>query len=199
MDKIKIVYIDDDLDSNISKYLAREYQPESFQKEYDEICFTSTEGYDCLINNQQVKEANIVLIDSKLFENDRVSSGKFSGEEFKMIIKKIFPFIEVIVITQNELEEDYGTISKYRGDCEESPQQYYAMKLKDVLDDAIRNIIIYRSIASKLKLNEGIDKVLIEKITSSLEGTSQYDELKTKDIDDIIMAFKELQRNIDEK
>lgn len=199
MDKIQIVYVDDDLDSNISRYLAKEYQHVDFEKTYDELCFKSADGYDSLISNQLIKEANIILIDSKLFENDRAASGKFSGEEFKMILKKVFPFIEVIVITQNELEADYGTIPKFKGGSEETPQQYYAIKLKAVLDNSIQNINIYRNIAHKLKSNEGIDKVLIEKIMSSLDGVSQYDELTTKDIDDIILVFKELQRDIDEK
>lgn len=199
MNKINIVYVDDDLDSNISRYLVREYQPLNFDKKYDEIHFISEEGYESLINNQIIKEANIVLIDSKLFENDRVSTGKFSGEEFKMILKKIFPFIEVIVITQNELEEEYGTISKFRGGAEEPPLEYYGDKLKKALDYSVINVNIYRNIADKLKLNEGIDKVLIEKIMNSLDGSSQYEELTTDDIDDIINAFKELQRDIDEK
>lgn len=199
MDEIKIVYVDDELDHSISKYLAKEYKHETFKEQYDEISFKSADGYDSLINNHLIKEANIILIDSKLFENDRVSSGKFSGEEFKMILKKIYPFIEVIVITQNELADDYGTVSKYRGDSDGTPQQYYSIKLKSVLDEAIKNINIYRNIANKLKLNDGIDKVLIEKIMSSLEGSSKYEELTTKDIDDIIIAFKEIQRSIDEE
>ncbi|HWO76230.1 MAG TPA: hypothetical protein VNM69_10100 [Bacillus sp. (in: firmicutes)] len=199
MDKINIVYVDDEPDINISKYLNKEYDHDQFIIEYDEVCFKSEEGYDSLINNPLIKGANIILIDSKLFENDSAVTGKFSGEEFKMILKKMFPFIEVLVITQNDLGEDYGTIQKYRRDVKETPQQYYAMILKKVLDDAIQNIIIYRNIANKLKENEGIDKVLIEKIMSSLDGTSQYDELTTKDIDDIISAFRELKRDIDGK
>lgn len=199
MNKVNIVYIDDDLDSNISRYLVREYQPLDYEKKYDEVRFISEEGYESLINNQLIKEANIILIDSKLFENERVSTGKFSGEEFKMILKKIFPFIEVIVITQNELEEDYGTISKFKGGAGEAPLKYYADKLKKALDYSVKNINIYRNIADKLKLNEGIDKVLIEKIMNSLEGSSQYEELTTEDINNIIEAFKALQRDIDEK
>lgn len=196
MDKINIVYVDDDLDANISKFLALDYQHKNFLKDYNEVSFNSLEGYDSLINNTLIKEANIILIDSKLFENDSASSGKFSGEEFKMILKKMFPFIEVLVITQNDLEEDYGTIQKYRSGLKETPEQYYGMKLKKALDEAIQNINIYRNIANKLKDNEGIDKVLIEKILSSLEGIPQYDELTTKDIDEIITVFKELQRDI---
>lgn len=199
MDKIKIVYVDDKVDSDISRYLVRKYQHKDFEKEYEEIKFNSTEGYESLINNPIIKEANIILIDSKLFQNHTVSTGKFSGEEFKMILRKVFPFIEVIVITQNELEDNYGTISKHKGEGDGDPQEYYAAKLKKVLDDAIQNIYIYRNIANRLKTNDGIDKALIEKIVNSLDGTAQYDELTTNDIDEIIIAFKELQRNIDEK
>lgn len=199
MDKVKIIYVDDDVDSNISRYLVKEYHHIDFEKEYEEVRFNSAEGYDSLINNQLIKEANIILIDSKLFENGKVDTGKFTGEEFKMILKKVFPFIEVIVITQNELEEDYGTIKKYREGVKVTPQQFYDIKLKIALDTAIQNIQIYRNIANKLKENEGIDKVLIEKIMNSLDGSAQYDELTTKDIDEIILAFKELQGNIDGK
>lgn len=199
MDKINLVYVDDEVDSNISRYLVKEYKHENFIIQYDEITFKSAEGYDALIADPLVIEANIILIDSRLFENDRVDAGKFSGEEFKMILKKVFPFIEVIVITQNDLEEDYGVILKYKGNSLETPQKYYAKQLKGELDKAISNITIYRKIAIKLKLNEGIDKVLIEKIISSLDGMSTYDELTTKDIDEIILAFRELQGEIDEK
>lgn len=197
MDKIRIVYIDDNVDVYLSEYLEKEYNHDNFL--YKEISFNSEDGYDCLIDDPRIKEANIVIIDSKLFENDRAVNGKFTGEEFKMILKKIFPFIEVIVITQNELDEDYGTLSKYRGDCGDTFQKYYAMNLKAVLDDSIKNINVYRNIVNKLKNNDGIDKVLIEKITSSLEGLSQYDELTTRDIDNIINAFKEIQEEVDEK
>ncbi|MGG7162966.1 hypothetical protein [Clostridium ihumii] len=199
MDKIKIVYVDDKLDTNISRYIAREYKFEGIEKIYEEISFNNENGYDSLISNEIIKEANIILIDSKLFENDTVSSGKFSGEEFKMILKKIFPFIEVIVITQNELEEEYGTISKFKGVTYNSPKEYYENNLKRVLDDAVKNVKIYRNIANKLKSNEGIDKVLTEKIINSLEGSSKYDELTTSDIDNIIAAFKEIERDINEK
>ncbi|EOU2045944.1 hypothetical protein QTH50_04850 [Clostridium perfringens] len=199
MNKINIIYVDDELDVNISKYIRKTYNYKEFEKVYNEITFEAEKGYESLLNNKLVKEANIILIDSKLFENDRVSNGKFSGEEFKMILKKVFPFIEVIVITQNELEEEYGTVSKYKFDVDISADKYYSDNLKKELDTAANNVFIYRNIAKKLKCNEGIDKVLIEKIVNSLDGDSKYDELTKDDIDNIIEAFKELQRGINER
>lgn len=56
----------------------------------------------------------MIFIDSQLFQNNTASNGKYTGEQFKLILKKIFPYIEVIVITQNEIPEEFtSTIAKY--------------------------------------------------------------------------------------
>lgn len=198
MEVMNIVYVDDDLDFNISRYLSENYKHEKFKINYREFQFEIEGGYDNLINTHYISEANIILIDSKLFENDQVKKGKFTGEEFKIILKKIFPFIEVIVITQNDLSEDYGTISKYRATETINPLKYYNIQLKENLNKAIRNIEIYRNIAQKLKSNEEIDKLLIEKILNSLDGYVSYDELNSSDIDEIISLFKEMENKINE-
>ena len=195
MNKINLVYVDDDRDQNISIYLAEEYCYPKYDICYEEISFDNRKGYESLINDSRIKEANIILIDSKLFENGRVSGGKFTGEEFKIILKKTLPFIEVIVITQNEIEKDYGILLKYRENKSQEPNQYYAGKLKKALNQAVENVCIYRNISEKLKKNEDIDKMLVERIINSLDGYSLYEELTVKDIDEIITVFKELQRN----
>jgi hypothetical protein len=199
MDDIRIVYVDDDLDLNISRYLKNQYKIENFNIEYNEVAFDTSKDYDYLISNPLISFSNIIIIDSKLFENNKAILGKFSGEEFKVILRKVFPFIEVIVVTQNEIEDDCGIIPKYRTGTKETSQQYYDRCLKLMIDNAAKNVCIYRRLADKLKANEVIDKVLSEKILSSLDGLSQYDELTTEDIDNIIGAFKEIQVSLDEK
>jgi hypothetical protein len=199
VDGVKIVYIDDDLDIGISKYLKREYLFQNQVPEYHEIEFNDEEGYESLINNPKIKESNIVLIDSKLFRNYEVVGTKFSGEEFKIILKNVYPFIEVIVITQNDTEEDFGTISKYRKSFPGTQEEYYEENLQPLLNEAVDKIKKYRNIANKLKLNEGIAKVTIERVMNSLDGENQYEELTTRDIDNLIAEFKEMQRSIDEE
>lgn len=196
MKEIRMVYIDDNLDISISKYLNKDYKNDKFKLIYEEVVFGNNDSYEDLIQNTKVNEANIILIDSKLFENNNAKSGKFSGEEFKMILKKVFPFIEVIVITQNDLKEEYGTIQKYKKCESETATEFYNKDLRKYIDYSIKNICIYRNIADKLKLNNGIDKALIEKILNSLEGKEAYDELKKNDIDEIIKLFNELQENL---
>lgn len=199
MDEIKIVYVDDNVDSSISKYLAEDYNHKNFKKNYNEITFDNKNGYESLINNEKIKEANIIVIDSRLFENNIASKGKFSGEEFKIILKKIFPFIEVIVISQEPPNEYYGMINKYQKNSTQTAQQYYEAKLKSALDSAIENIEIYRNISNKLKKSKSIDEVLIQRIMDSLDGSAKYETLTSKDIDNIITAFEEIQRGISEQ
>lgn len=195
MDTIKMIYIDDSPDISLSKYLDK-FRSGLCQFDYSDIEFNSEEGYESLINNTEVRTANIIFIDSKLFEN-RNTNGKFTGEEFKIILKKHLPFIEVIVITQNEVEEEYETIAKYDSRSDKTAQEYYDSILPELIDHAVKNIFEYRKIASRMKENTIWEDVMIEKIENSLEGKDVYDELTKTDIDHIIGIFQELQGKVD--
>lgn len=67
-----------------------------------------------------------------------------------------------------------------------------------MLDEAIKNISIYRKIGEKFNTNVSWDNVIQEKIINALKGTAPYDELTKTDIDTVIALFKELQENINE-
>ena len=113
MEKFNILYIDDNPEPSLGKYLDREYKNSEYETKYSELKFDPENGYESLIRDPKVQSANIIFIDSKLFENRTARNGKFSGEEFKIILRKYYPFIEVVVITQNEPDLKVGTISKY--------------------------------------------------------------------------------------
>ena len=194
MKEIKIVYIDDKPDPSLSRYLDTEFSSDRFIKVYEEILFNPADGYESLIKNPVVQSANIIVIDSMLFENSGTVSGKFSGEEFKIILKKYYPFIEVIVITQNEPEAAMGTIPKYSDSYNTSASEYYGRVLPELIHNAYANIQRYFSIADKLSGNSSLDKYLVEKVVSSLNGSSLYDELTKSDIDSLISAFQRIER-----
>ena len=196
MEDIRILYIDDSPDPVLAKYLDK-YTREGCRIEYSDIEFKPDDGYEILIQDSQVRSANIILIDSRLFENRTAEVGKFSGEEFKIILKKYFPFIEVIVVTQNDVDGDYETIAKFDSRDALTPEEYYGQKLSGLLDKAIRNICEFRKIAMELEENTRWESVLVEKITNSLKGYGMYDELTKHDIDQVIVAFKELQERLD--
>ena len=196
METLKLLYIDDHPETSLSKYLDK-YKSPSCEIEYSDIEFKPDEGYESLINNSDVKSANIIFIDSKLFENRNAIAGKFTGEEFKIILKKYFPFIEVIVITQNEIAPGYETISKYDPKSRMTPEEYYDKELPVLLEQCVRNIFEVRKINSELQKNTSWEKVMVEKIVNSVNGQGKFDEFTKKDIDDVIKMFQELQIKVE--
>lgn len=193
---LKILYIDDSPEPALTKYLDK-YKHAACEFDYSDIKFNPDEGYERLINDSKVKSSNIIFVDSRLFENRNAITGKFTGEEFKIILKKYFPFIEVIVITQNDVEEGYETISKYDSKSGQSADEYYGEIIPPILEQAVKNIFEFRKIASEMEKNTRWEKVMIEKIVNSINGQGVFDELTKNDIDEVIEMFQELQEKID--
>ena len=192
-ESIRLVYIDDDREEALSAYLDDSYRNEVCDIHYDEVSFQGERNYEDLLQNPVVISANVILIDSLLFENDqRLCTGKFSGEEFRMILRKIFPFIEVLVISQNGENMDYDIIPKYQSGGAESSTEYYDRVLKAQLDERIERVRTFRNISQKLEFNTGIDKFLVEKTMNSLNGITEYDGISKADVDALIEAFQSL-------
>lgn len=192
-EKINLVYIDDDRDEAISAYLEEDYKSDRYDVEYTEVEFEGEKGYESLLDSPTVASANVILIDSKLFENDNIQcKGKFSGEEFRMILRKVFPFIEVLVISQNGENKDFEIIPKYRSGSSETPKEYYERVLKRKIDGSIQRVITFRNISKKLESNKGIEKLLVEKAMDSLNGINDYEDLSKEDIDQLITAFQSI-------
>lgn len=189
MSEIKILYVDDVIDISLSRYLVNKYK-----NNYSEYRFDCSKSYEELLKSKEVQESNIIIIDSRLFE-DRDAKNKYTGEQFKIILKKLFPFIEVIVITQNQVTEK-NTLKKYNSSKINSADEYYESVLAPKIAALSIDINEFRSIAEKLSPVK-YDKVLVENIKQSLEGINEYDQLKSSDIDSLIKAFKELQEKID--
>ena len=195
MTTLKMLYIDDKPEPALSKYLDK-YHSTACEFDYSDITFNPDDGYESLICNPEVTNSNIIFIDSALFDRN-TKTGKFTGEEFKIILKKKFPFIEVIVITQNEVNAEYETISKYDSNSGKTPEEYYGEKLPMLLEQSIRNIFEVRKIVSEMEKNASWEKVMIEKIINSVNGQGTFDELSKSDIDNVIGLFRELQEKID--
>ena len=193
MDKYSVVYIDDSPDTNLTWYLDKEFHNDDYEIICSEIRYNPEEGYESLLTNPKVRSANIILVDSWLFENRTATGGKFTGEEFKLILKKLFPFIEVIVITQNDASGEIDKIAKYDGNFVQSATEYYSSVLPQSFNAAVANIKQYWLLSEIVKQNDIWEEVLKNKVIAALSGTSTYDELKKTDIDNLISAFKEIQ------
>jgi len=201
MVEIKIVYIDDNLDEQISEYIKEKYctiaytgknPAQTVQKSYDEVTFESSQGYKNLLYDIRARSANVILIDNKLFTEDGAAQGKFSGKQFKVISRKLLPFVVVLVISQDLVVTGDNIIKKFSGKNIGDSTSYYEENLGCMLDVAIEEVLEYMSLAEDLNKSADVEKVLIEKIAQSLKGEDSYDSLTKADIDLLISSFKEL-------
>ena len=197
MEQIRILYIDDKPDPNLDEYFDRYYKIDEYEKVYEIIQFDPNNGYESLLQDSKVQSANIIFVDSRLFENKTAVSGKFTGEEFKLVLQKFYPFIEVIVITQNGKDPDIDMIEKFKYESGyQYAWQYYSNEIPKCINNAIKRIKQYRILASRINQNDSWEKLLKEKVLDTLEGTNIYDSLTKSDIDELINAFKLIQERI---
>lgn len=193
---INLLYIDDEPDITISEYLDT-YVSDKSNIIYKELTFKNNDTYETLINNIEVKKADVIIIDLRLFENSNVIT-KFSGEEFKMILKKIFPYKEVLVVTQNYIKDGMGTLSKFDSKTALNKKNFYDLSWRPKIEEMIENVLIFYNLSSEMNLNQGIDKNLVNEIYKSLEGSSEYSCLTKDDIDKLIISFETLRKKYHE-
>ena len=192
MEEFSLVYIDDTPDTILGRYLDglnAIYAQKGYTIKYSEILFKAEDDYNSLLKDERVQTANILIIDSMLFENKTAKDGKF-------VLQKFYPFIEVIVISQNDLDPGISMIPKYVKNLQETGRDYYARIIPPYIDAAINNVLQYRILAKKMGDNESWETVLKEKVLGTLRGTQTYDELTKEDIDILIRAFKEIKESI---
>lgn len=198
--KINIVYIDDINDEILSRYMTKCYCTTPFyrldktkiEKNYKEVPFCGDEGYEALLKDPIVKAANVILIDNHLFEERTVGTGRFSGKQFKIIFRKIFPYVGVIIITQDETLSGENIIRKFSGRNGENSNQYYEEYLAPCLDRAIEEVLDFEDLADDLIQSTDVEKILIDRVLNSLQGDDSYDALSKSDIDELICSFREI-------
>lgn len=193
MENINILYIDDNIDPHITKFLDSSIDITDVSISTNEYKFNiESDTYKTILENEEIKKADIILIDSRLFENSHTGVSKISGEEIKIIITKFFPFKNIIVISQNGTNESLGILGKYKHSKDLSPKEYYDSEWKNIIEKSIKEILIIRKINSQLNDNENIETIVKEKIENSIAGISQYEELSKDDIDNCIKTFLEI-------
>lgn len=197
-DTIALLYIDDRPETSLARYLDQEYSHEKHTTQYSDLLFKPQDGYESLLNNAKVKSADVIFVDSRLFENRTAVQGKFTGEEFKFVLKKISPYKEVIVITQNGVDGEIDMIAKYDTNSDKTSTEYYNERLKSKIDASIANIDQYWLLYEKMNGNNNWDAVLKDKVIATLTGSDVYDELTKTDINTLVLAFKEIQEKLND-
>ena len=201
--QIKLIYVDDKLDPLLVDYLY-DFRKDDIIIVYNEIQFdSSSRNYESLLTDSRVLESDIIVIDSKLFENEYAESGsKFTGQEFKLVLRILNPFIKVIVITQNRDLANYGVLNKFatsKGNAsQDNANDFYNKSLKPTIEE---EIVEMRRIGEELELNKGAydGSLIVEKTQNLLNKITSYRELTDEKIDELIdIIKKEVLENRDE-
>lgn len=204
--KLTILYIDDSPDPWLSSYLKNyvEKNNASISKlncslAYEECPFDSSISPLEFLYKDQVINADIFIIDSRLFENqtELKQHKRYKGEELELLLRKVRPFTEVIVISQKAISAKQNIISKYSAGLDDDPRKcidFYDKNLK--LDDKIRSIIGIRTALNRFLRNTVWSSALRKKIQESISYIPHYDELSPSDIDRLIEAFQKIERKI---
>ncbi|WP_455938547.1 hypothetical protein [Gemella morbillorum] len=179
----------------VSAYL-NSYSKDDVTYNYTEFRFEIEHSYVNLLEHKDVQNADILFLDSMLFENRNVGDNKISGEELGLIIKKIFPFKEIIVITQYQEKIGYSALRKYNSStypCGDSTSFFRNNWEKEIVK-ATKNITLNRNILNNISSKHYVEKYLFEKMENSINGTSNYDDLTKEDVDSLIDAFEEMRK-----
>lgn len=198
MDTINMVYVDDKLDLYVSEYLTLLSSDEYLYKK-EEIEFSKEDSYESMLSIEEIRTADILFLDSMLFENNGVNGNKLSGEELGFIIKKIFPYKEILVITQYQNNSEFSSLKKYNSNTfGPSPSEFFKQYWEDTILQASHNIVQNRRILEKLSSENHVDKMLLEKLESTMSGQVDYENLTKKDVDKLIESFEEMRKVYDE-
>lgn len=194
MDTINMVYVDDKLDLYVSEYLTLLSSDEYLYKK-EEIEFSKEDSYESMLSIEEIRTADILFLDSMLFENNGVNGNKLSGEELGFIIKKIFPYKEILVITQYQNNSEFSSLKKYNSNTfGASPSEFFKQYWEDTILQASHNIVQNRRILEKLSSENHVDKFLLEKLESTMSGQVDYENLTKKDIDKLIESFEGMRK-----
>lgn len=186
---IEITYVDNENDLFLSDYLVT-YKVSNIKVKYNEIIFGQEYDYDCLMNHDDFKNSDIIIIDSRLYKNNNTRGNNCTGEALELLLRVRSPYVEVIVVTQNYVSENSATLKKASGGS--NYEKHYNDNLKPFLDYFVKRAAEYRKIKEKIS-KENFDKFIFERIGDFLNHDDVY-SLSSKDIDKIIQHLNNISK-----
>lgn len=187
---IEITYVDNENDLFLSDYLVT-YKVSNIKVKYNEIIFGQEYDYDCLMNHDDFKNSDIIIIDSRLYKNNNTRGNNCTGEALELLLRVRSPYVEVIVVTQNYVSENSATLKKAVG--WDTHEKYYKDNLKPLLDHFVKRVVEHKNKIKEEINKKNLDKASLERIEDLLNHNDSY-RLTSKDIDEIIRHFNNISK-----
>lgn len=204
MNKINILYVDDKPESQLVRYLKKfvETHNEGYELFFNQLNFKCNYTIESFFQNAKVIDADIIVLDSQLYEHSSCKTPRIHGEELHILICENFCFKQVVVLSQykENIGEKYGIIPKYksRTDGANNSEQHYADELEPALIKKIQSILEMRNILhDKILQNNTIEKCKRDELQDLMElGNAHYRKLTDMKIDEMISIIKEIKDKI---
>ena len=202
--EISIVYIDDEPDPYLTRYLAEEFDNKIFSNDklnppqevrlfYKECKYNPSKSYRTIFEDCRIKNADVIIADHRLYADDGLNAHKFSGSQFFLLAKLLLRHAEVLIITQEKERAGELVLRKYEstdsGDYNDA-KEFYNKKLREKVNSAIRRVIEERFICSEVSKNTEIEEVLKDRVNQMALKVESYSELSASDIDRLVQDFK---------
>lgn len=180
---------------DISKLMNNKNLFIGYEVKFSKYKFTPEDTYETLLESNAVKDSNVIIIDSALFENQASPLSKFTGEQFKIILRLVLPYIKTIVISQNGGKNDSSTVEKWKGDGDS--KLFYHNNLLPMLSRNLFSIIEEQNTLFEMSKDEVFDRFLIDTIKNKASGLIDSVLFEKKDLDELISLFNEVKLHYD--
>ena len=198
-ERTKILYVDDIRDSGLERYLDHfETGNDSFSA--SDMEFDTNSSLRDLILSPSIKDNDIILIDSRLFEESSSSASTQTGEVFKLMMRRYYPYKVTIVITRNDIGTNSLTVKKFSG-SNQNFIDWYEERLGPLFLKAQKEIREDQTTLSDLQNENSGDipmTVAIDEIADSIDSGDPIDTpFKKEDIDRFVKLFQEVKNTIE--
>lgn len=206
---IVILYIDDQIENNLSSFLRLKCKEDENLK-YMEYKFKSDAGIDSLVDSVEVKDSDIILIDNLLYENS-TAKRRDTGEELVPLLQYGYPFKKLLIMTREGNPIDDGMIyvkkfddsknrSRENDDIPAKSYKYYENDLwNSYISYFIRQIKSERIQLEKFKNMEpskSISELTKERVLNTFSGNSTYKSLTSADVSKLVARINNLIKKV---
>ncbi len=188
--KIKVCYLDDDHDSPLTNFL----KSKDHLFAYEEIGMDGCNSIESIISKIDEKSPDILVIDSQLYDNADASF-KITGQELELFLFNNKPFIQTIIISQNDDTESINYVKKCKTREQKNANEYYEDNLMPIISFLVFKVNRMIKINVRFSKNEIYSKWTRDMVETKLSNNDFYNISDNK-IDELIELIKGLENYV---
>lgn len=197
--KYLICYCDDIIDQALSAVLFENFKnDECDYEEVEYIVPSKVEDPLAFFKKKEIEYADVLILDSKLF-SDKSSGRRLMGELLRPFLIVENPFRQIIIITANGTQDQFGGIQKCPSDNSPSLQEQKSFYVEKIIPEINRALKIYKSLRAEINKEHLASEFGNERarvLKDAINNLPAYSSWNSEQIDSLIKEFKELEKEV---